>query len=174
MTAKQRRERIADELAGRTAEHRAHARTDIADAILGIDLPQPADAALLIFLEEEACALALAADVGIGLELVESPARDAHDAGDRHPEREQDRQHVLERDAVTSEEERAADARSEGDHPRHRALRNDHQPESGDAKPGHDRSGDNLRAGIELREEIEGHAEKSEGADRDIAHQLPI
>ena len=68
-------------------------------AVLAIDLPQPADAALLIFLEQQARALALAADVGIGLELVERPAGDGQDAEDRNAEREQDRQHVLERDA---------------------------------------------------------------------------
>ena len=94
-----RGKRMAEQLARRPAEHRAHARADVGDAVLAIDRPQPADAALLIFLEQQARAFALAADVGIGLELAEGPAGDGHDAGDRHAEREQDRQHVLERNA---------------------------------------------------------------------------
>src|SRR6476619_7235165 len=96
---------MAEQLAGRAAEQRAHARADVADAILVIDLPQPADTALLIFLEQEAGALALAADVGIGLELVERPARDRHDSGDRDAKREEDRQHMLERHRMPANDE---------------------------------------------------------------------
>ena len=76
MAAEQSGQRMADQLAGRLAEQSAHPRADVGDAVLGIDLPQPADAALLIFLEQQARAFALAADVGIGLELVEGPAGD--------------------------------------------------------------------------------------------------
>ena len=119
MAAEQRGKRMADAAGWRAAEQRAHARADVGDAVFGIDLPQPADAALLIFLEQQARALALAADVGIGLELVEGPAGDGQDAEDRHAEREHDRQHVLERNAVTAEQQRAADAAGESDHPRH-------------------------------------------------------
>ena len=111
-----------------------------------IDLPQPADAALLIFLEQQARAFALAADVGVGLELVEGPARDGQDAEDRNAEREHDRQHVLERHRVAAEQERAGDTAGEGDHPRVRARRNHDQAERADAEPGHDRGGDHLGA----------------------------
>ena len=72
---------------------------NVGDAIFAIDLPQPADAALLIFLEQQAGAFRLRAEVGVGLELAERPARDGQDADDRHAEREQDRQHVVERHA---------------------------------------------------------------------------
>ena len=121
-------------------------------AVLGIDLPQPADAALLIFLEQQARALALAADVGVGLELVERPAGDGHHAEDRHAEGEQDRQHVLEGNGVAAKHQRAADAEREADHPGHRALRDDDEAEAADAEAGHDRGGDDLRAGIERAE----------------------
>ena len=91
MASEQRRQRMPDELAGRLAQQRAHARADVADAVFGVDLPQPADTALLIFLEQEARAFALAADVGIGLELVESPASDGQDTEDRYSKSEYDR-----------------------------------------------------------------------------------
>ena len=144
MPAEKRGKRVADELACRPAEHRAHARADVGHAVVAIDLPQPADAALLIFLEQEAGALALAADVGVGLELMKGPARDGHDAGDRDAEREKDRQHVLEGNGVAGKQKRPADAASKGDHPGHRALRDDDEAEAADAKAGHDRGGDDL------------------------------
>src|SRR6476646_1329600 len=75
---------MAEQLARRLAEHHAHARADVGDSVVGIDGPQPADAPLLIFLEQQAGALALAADVGIHLELVEGPAGYGHDASDRY------------------------------------------------------------------------------------------
>ena len=52
MAAEQRRQRMPDELAGGLAEQRGHARADVVDAVFGVDLPQPADTALLIFLEQ--------------------------------------------------------------------------------------------------------------------------
>src|SRR5918997_1038956 len=58
-------------------------RADVSDAILAIDFPQPADAALLIFLQQQARAFALAADVGVRLELVERPPGDRQHAEDR-------------------------------------------------------------------------------------------
>ena len=67
MTTQQRRQGMADELPRGHAQHRAHPAADVAHPVLVIDLPQPADAALLIFLEEQARALALTADVGVGL-----------------------------------------------------------------------------------------------------------
>ena len=104
IAAEQRRHRMADERARRTAEQRGHARGNVGDAIVGIDLPQPADAALLIFLQQQAGALALRAEVGVGLELVEGPAGDREHAENGDPEREQDRQHVLERKRVAAEQ----------------------------------------------------------------------
>ena len=74
MAAKQSGKRVAEQLAGRAAEQGAHARADVGDAIVGIDLPQPTHAALLIFLKQQARAFALAAEVGIGLELVGRPS----------------------------------------------------------------------------------------------------
>ena len=62
---------------------------------------------------------------------------------------------MLEGHGVAAEHQRAADADGEGDHPRHRALRHDDEAEAADAKAGHYRGGDDLRAGIERREEIE-------------------
>src|SRR5205085_10371797 len=91
MSAKQCRERMADELARPAAQERAHARADVGDAVLGIDLPEPADAALLIFLKQQAGALALAANVSIHLQLVKCPTRDGRHPCDGHAEREQDR-----------------------------------------------------------------------------------
>ena len=51
--AQRRRQRMADQLVGRAAEQGGHPRRDVDDPILGIDLPQPADAAMLIFLEQQ-------------------------------------------------------------------------------------------------------------------------
>ena len=96
IAAEQRRQRMAEQLAGRAAEQGGHPRADVGHAIFAIDLPQPAHAALLIFLQQQARAFALCAEIGIGLELLERPARDVEDAEDRDAEREQDRQHVLE------------------------------------------------------------------------------
>src|SRR6185503_1353131 len=82
MAAEKRRERVTDELAGGLAQQRAHPRADVSDSVFAIDLPQPADAALLIFLKEQAGALALAPDVGVGLELLEGPASDRQNTED--------------------------------------------------------------------------------------------
>ena len=106
MAAEQGGKRMADELRARAAEQHAHARADVADAIFIIDLPQPADAALLIFEQQLARAFALGADVGIGLELPEGPAGDRQHAEDRHAEREHQRQHVLEGDGIAGDEQR--------------------------------------------------------------------
>ena len=88
---------MAEQLARRAAEQRGHPAGNIGDAILAIDLPQPADAALLIFLEQQAGAFRLRAEVGVGLELPEGPARDRQHADDGDAQREQDRQHIVER-----------------------------------------------------------------------------
>src|SRR3569833_892834 len=101
MTAEESRERVTEELDTGAAEQSAHPRADVGDAVLIIDCPQPADAALLIFLEQQARALALSADVGVHLELMEGPPRDREHAEAADAEREQDRDHVLERDGVT-------------------------------------------------------------------------
>ena len=116
---------MADELARGLAEQRAHARADVGDAVLGIDLPQPADAALFIFLQEQAGAFALAADIGVGLQLVKGPARHRQNAKNGDAEREQDREHMLERHAVAADEERSPDPEGEDDHPGGRARRDD-------------------------------------------------
>ena len=47
-------QRMAEQLGGRAAEQGGHPRGDVDDAVLGIDLPQPADAAMLIFVEQQA------------------------------------------------------------------------------------------------------------------------
>ena len=47
-------QRMADQLVGRAAEQGGHPRGDVDDPVLGIDLPQPADAAMLIFVEQQA------------------------------------------------------------------------------------------------------------------------
>ena len=74
MSAKQGGQRMTEQLCAGLAEQRAHPRADIGDAIVGIDRPEPTNAALLIFLEQEARAFAPTADVDVGLELVECPA----------------------------------------------------------------------------------------------------
>ena len=155
MAAEQRRERMADQLRGRAAEQHAHARADVADAILAIDLPQPADTALLIFEQQLARAFALGADIGVGLELAEGPARDREDSEDRNAEREHQRQHVLEGDRIARDEQGADDAGGEHHHPGGDAGGNDDQAERGDAERGHHRGREQLRARFERREQIE-------------------
>ena len=46
MAAKKSRHRVAEQLTGRTAKQRAHTRTDVGHAVVGIDLPQPTHAAM--------------------------------------------------------------------------------------------------------------------------------
>ena len=46
-----------------------------------------------------------------------------------------DREHVLERNAVAAEQQRAADPAGEGDHPRHRTLRHHDQAEPATPSP---------------------------------------
>ena len=105
---------MADQLRAGAAEQGAHPRADVGDAVVGIDLPQPADAALLIFEQQLARAFALAADVGVGFELVEGPAGDRQHAEDRDPEAEHDRQHMLEGNRIARPtNKRAGDARGE-------------------------------------------------------------
>ena len=103
MSAEKSRKRMANQLTGGLAQQRAHSGANIADAVLVIDLPQPAHTPLLILLEKEACAFALTSDVGIGFELMEGPASDGENAEDRDAEREDDRQHVLERDRIAAD-----------------------------------------------------------------------
>ena len=122
------------QLAGGLAEHQAHAEADVGDAVVAIDRPQPADAALLIFLKQLGRAFAAAADVGVRLELAERPTGDGQHAGDRHAEREDDRQHVLEGYRVAADSERAADAAGEGDHPGQRGRGHHYETEAADAR----------------------------------------
>ena len=82
VAAQRRGQRMADQLAGRAAEQGGHPRGDVDDPVLGIDLPQPADAAMLIFLEQQPDRFGLGADVGDGLELVEGPAGQPGDSED--------------------------------------------------------------------------------------------
>ena len=155
IAAQQRRHRVTEQLARRTAEQSRHSRTDISDAILAIDLPQPAHAALLIFLEQQACTFALGAKVGIGLELFERPAGDVEDAENRDAQREQDRDHMLERNRVAADEHAETDAGGEGRHPADGGTRVDDKAKSGDSKTGGDRRGDHLRSWRDRREQIE-------------------
>ncbi len=168
VTAEQGGKRMADELRGRLAEQRAHPRADVGDPVLAIDLPQPADAALLVFLEQQAGALALAADVGVGLELGERPARNGEDAENRDAEVEDDREHVLERNAVAGENQRSAHAQGKADHPGGRTRRDYDQAERADAKARHDRGGDDLSARIEGRKQIERKAQPDRRTKRDL------
>ena len=145
------------------------------DALEGDDLlPQPADAALLIFLEQQAGAFALAAEVGVGLELVNRPAGDREHAENGDPEREQDREDVLERKRVTAEDDRNADARGEGRHPRGDAGRDDDQAERADSEAGHQRRGDDLAAGRKRREHVERKAEPQASARDDVDDHRPL
>ena len=73
---------MAEQRARRAAQKRRHSAGNVGHAIFAIDLPQPAHAALLIFLEQQAGAFRLGAEVGIGLELAEGPARNGEDADD--------------------------------------------------------------------------------------------
>jgi hypothetical protein len=66
----------------RAAEQGGHARRNVGHAVLGIDLPQPAHAALLIFLQQQATRFRWRTHVGVGLQLPECPARDREDADD--------------------------------------------------------------------------------------------
>src|SRR5690242_21028542 len=104
---------MAKQLSARLAEKRAHARADVRDAILSVDGPEPADAALLILLEQQARAFTLPADVGVHLELVEGPARHGEDAKAANAQGEQDRHHVLEGNAVAIEEQAASHGQGE-------------------------------------------------------------
>ena len=97
MSAEQRGKRMAEQRARRAAQQCGHPAGYVGYAILAIDLPQPAHAALLIFLQQQAGAFRLRAEVGIGLELAEGPPRDGKDADDGDAQREQDRQHIVER-----------------------------------------------------------------------------
>ena len=150
--------------AGRLAEQGRHSRADVGDSIFAIDRPQPANAALFIFLEQQACAFALAADVGIHLELLERPARDGENAEDRDPHRKHDREHMMERDGVASHQQRGDDSAGEGDEPGGRARRHDDEAERTDAEPGNDRSGNHLGPRIERRKRIERNAEPDRSA----------
>ena len=82
-------QRMADHLVGRAAEQGGHPRRDVDDAILGIDLPQPADAAMLIFVEQQPDRFRLRAGPGEHLQLAEDPAGQPRQAeragaGDEH------------------------------------------------------------------------------------------
>ena len=73
-------QRMADQLVGRAAEQGGHPRGDVDDPVLGIDLPQPADAAMLIFVEQQADRFGLGAGPGEHLQLAEDPAGQPGDA----------------------------------------------------------------------------------------------
>src|SRR5258708_7693518 len=162
MAAKKRWKRVAEQLAGRAAQHHAHSCADIGYAIFAIDGPEPADTALLIFLKQQACAFTLAADIGIHLELMKCPARHRHDAEDRNSEREYDREHMLEGNRVAPDHQCAADTAGKGNHPGHRALRNDDKAKPANSKSRHYRSGNHLCCGSERWAEIE---RKAKGRD---------
>ena len=164
---------MSDELAGGLAEQSGHPRADVADAVFGVDLPQPADTALLIFLEQQARALALAADVGIGLELVESPASDRQDTEDRYSKSEHDRQHVLERNRVATDQERSTDTGCESDHPGACARRDHDQAKSAHAEPCHDRCRNDLSSRVHRWKKIEWKAEPDDRAQGDLADHGP-
>ena len=174
MAAEKRRQRMADQLGARAAEQHAHARADVAHAILIIDLPQPADAALLIFEQQLAGAFALRADIGVGLELLEGPAGHRQNAENRHAEREHQRQHVLEGDGVARDEQSADDAGGEDHHPGGDAGGNDDQPERRDPKARHQRSREQLRSGAKGREQVKRKRQPDERSNRDFADQQPL
>ncbi len=174
MAAEQRRKRMAKKVLRRRAEQRAHPRADIGDAVLAIDRPQPADAALLIFLEQQAGAFALAADVGIHRQLMKRPAGDGQHAEDRDAHGEDDRQHVVERHGVATDQQRADDAPGEGNQPGGRAGRNHDQAQGPDAETGHDRGGNHLRARIEHWKAIKRNAEPDRRAKHDVADHQPL
>jgi hypothetical protein len=54
MAAEESGQRMTKDLGGGTADQRSHSAGDVCDAILRIDLPQPADTALFIFLQQAA------------------------------------------------------------------------------------------------------------------------
>jgi hypothetical protein len=173
MAAEQRGEGMAEQLAGGLAEQSAHSKAYVGRAIIAIDGPQPADAPLLIFLKEQAGALALASDVGVGLQLVKRPARNRQDTENRHAHREQDREHVRERHRMPAQEKRAADTNGEADHPCRGAGRYHHQTHGTDAEAGHNRRRNHLRARIDRGEEIERQAQPGGGAESNLADQHP-
>jgi hypothetical protein len=121
-------------------------------------------------LQQQARAFALAADIGIHFQLMECPPRDRHHADDRYAEREGDRKHVLCRNAVTAERQRAADGGGEGDHPGHCALRDDHEAEARHAHSRHHGCGDHLGARIEAWEKVERQPEERRGTDHNLAN----
>ena len=174
MAAEQRGQRVADELGAGAAEQHAHARADVADAIFIIDLPQPADAALLIFEQQLAGAFALRADIGIGLELLEGPAGHRQNAENRHAEGEHQRQHVLEGNGVAGDEQSADDAGGEDHHPGGNAGGNDDQPERRDPKARHQRSREQLRSGAKGREQVKRKRQPDERSNRDFTDQQPL
>ncbi len=96
---------MAEQLASRTTEQCGHSAGNIGYAIFAIDLPQPANAALLIFLEQQAGAFGLRAEVGIGLELPKRPARNGQNPDDCDAQREQDGQHGIERDRTAAHQQ---------------------------------------------------------------------
>src|SRR3546814_4301796 len=76
---------MADQLAGRAAEQRRHPRGDVDHAVLAIDLPEPADAAMFIFPKQQPDRFRLGPDTGHLPQRAIGPAGEAGDAqyGDR-------------------------------------------------------------------------------------------
>jgi hypothetical protein len=165
---------MTEERAGRSAQQSGHSRADVGDAIFRVDLPQPAHAALLIFLQKKARALALRAEIGVRLQLLERPAGDVEDAEDGNAKREQDRKHVRKRHRVPSKEQGAAKAGRERRHPPHRGARMNDQAEPGDAETRSDRRCDDLRSGRDRREEVERYRQPDRSASEHFPDQHPV
>ncbi len=104
---------------------------------------------------------------------MEGPARDREDAEDRNAHGEDDRQHVLDGQAVPAEEQCGADAGGEGGHPGLGALRDDDEAERADAETGHQRRGDDLRVRADRGVGADGKAEPQGGAQGDVADHQP-
>ena len=111
VAAEQRGQRIADDLVRRAAEQGAHPRADVGDAILAIDLPQPADAALLIFLQQQAELSLCEPTSALVFSWWNAQRVTVSTPNTETPKREQDRQHVLEGHAAALEDQDDAQRR---------------------------------------------------------------
>ena len=83
VAAQRGRQRVAEQLADRATEQGGHPAGNVDDAVLAIDLPQPADPAMLIFAQQQPNRFRLGADLGHGQQLVVGPAGETGDADDR-------------------------------------------------------------------------------------------
>ena len=196
--AERRRQRMAGELVGRAADQSGHPRGDVDDAILAIDLPQPADAAMLIFVEQLADRFGLGAGSGEALELAEDPARQPRHAerADAGEQQESERELGIERAAaiIISEAEASGQGRDPGDrgrrdggerdrrrdHRRHRAADDDLDAgRLGGEGPGRQRrpeagEADRLDDGGPARGRPRGAAAGAGGGDHRAAARDPI